>query len=245
MANAQFQKIGQAMDALEQTYNASSGCDIIATIDGIVIGNLNGISFSTTREKAPIYVMGSTDAVSFGRGKRGHAGSLIFTNFDRHALYDIMEGLAVGTTDKYRYYYWRKLHDVPAGGRSTLLGSRDDLVFETLGQELAPCNYSDQLPPFTVSLTAMNEYGNRSVMHILGVELINEGSGISIDDIVTETQMTFVARAILGWKPLGRLSKTGKSAYYSEVIGATNIRDRLNTLTAIKQAELTSQLPAI
>jgi len=54
MPNAQFQKIGQATDALEQTYNASSGCDIIATIDGIVIGNLNGISFSTTREKAPI-----------------------------------------------------------------------------------------------------------------------------------------------------------------------------------------------
>jgi len=70
MPNAQFQKIGQATDALEQTYNASSGCDIIATIDGIIIGNLNGISFSTTREKAPIYCMGSTDAVSFGRGRR-------------------------------------------------------------------------------------------------------------------------------------------------------------------------------
>ena len=35
-----------------QHYNASSGCDIIATINGIVLGNLNGISFSTTREKA-------------------------------------------------------------------------------------------------------------------------------------------------------------------------------------------------
>jgi hypothetical protein len=63
--------------------------------------------------------------------------------------------------------------------------------------------------------------------------------------IVTESQMTFVARAILGWKPLGRLSKTGRSAYSSETIGSTNILERLNTLTAIKQAELTSQLPEL
>lgn len=69
MANASFGSIGAATDAIEQTYNANSGCDIIATIDGIAIGNLNGISFSTTREKAPIYCMGSTDAVSFGRGR--------------------------------------------------------------------------------------------------------------------------------------------------------------------------------
>jgi hypothetical protein len=177
--------------------------------------------------------------------KRGHAGSMIFTNFDRHALYDIMEGLASGTTDKYRYYYWRKMQDIPAGGRSMLLGSRDVVNdLSQLGQELAPCNYSDQLPQFTVTLTAMNEYGNRSVLHILGVELINEGSGLSIDDIVSESQMTFVARAILGWRPLGRLSKTGRNAYSSETIGSTNILERLNTLTAIKQAELTQQLPA-
>ena len=55
-------------DTFTQTYNAHAGTDILATINGIVLGNLNGISFSTTREKAPIYVLGSTDAVAFGRG---------------------------------------------------------------------------------------------------------------------------------------------------------------------------------
>lgn len=57
-----------ANDVFTQTYNSNSGCDILATINGIVLGNLNGISFSTTREKAPIYVLGSVDAVAFGRG---------------------------------------------------------------------------------------------------------------------------------------------------------------------------------
>jgi hypothetical protein len=68
MAQGTFSKVEEITDAIKQSYNSSSGCDIVATIDGILIGNLNGISFSTTREKAPIYVMGSTDAVSFGRG---------------------------------------------------------------------------------------------------------------------------------------------------------------------------------
>ena len=70
MANsAKFDTLTEVTDAIKQTYNSSSGCDIVATIDGVLLGNLNGISFSTTREKAPIYTMGSVDAVSFGRGK--------------------------------------------------------------------------------------------------------------------------------------------------------------------------------
>ena len=191
----------QSSDTFTRTYNSHSGCDIIATINGVVLGNLNGISFSTTREKAPIYTLGSVDAVAFGRGKRGHAGSLIFTNFDRHALYDVKrESEQAGKPLK----YYRKGTDIPAGGRSKLLGYQSyegDLA--ALGVSTpTEANYSDQLPPFTITLTGQNEYGNTSVMAILGVELINEGSGISIDDIVTETQMTFVARSILTWRPL-------------------------------------------
>lgn len=233
--SASFDSLEAVTEGIKQTYNSSSGCDIVATLDGVLLGNLNGISFSTTREKAPIYVMGSVDAVSFGRGKRGHAGSLIFTNFDRHALYDIMEGnFQTSEQDKKRYWYWKKQTDVPAGGRSKLIGKTfSDL--SALGIELAQANYSDQVPPFTITLTSMNEYGNVSVMHIMGVELINEGSGVSIDDIVTETQMTFVARAIIGWRPLqvGRGAKDGTTFNINE----TDILQRLNRLTAVQQAQ--------
>jgi hypothetical protein len=188
-------------DVLTQTYNAHAGTDIIATLNGVVLGNLNGLSFSTTREKAPIYTLGNVDAVAFGRGKRGHAGSMIFTNFDRHALYDVQQALA-GTSQELSYY--AKGTDIPAGGRSMLLGSQSfegDLSF-IQGTNKVASNYSDQIPPFTITLTGQNEYGSVSVMALLGVEFINEGSGISIDDIVTETQMTFVARAIQTWRPL-------------------------------------------
>lgn len=219
-------------EGLQQTYNSMAGTDIVATIDGILIGNLNGISFSTTREKSPIYVMGAVDAVSFGRGKRGHAGSLIFTNFDRHAMYDIMEGTfsSTGEGPEERYKYWKKRTDIPAGGASRLLpgdGGHFDRI-TNLGSERAVANYSDQLPPFTISLVSQNEYGNVSAMHLLGVELINEGSGVSIDDIVTETQMTFVARAIIGWRPISREGGPIKTG---------DIINQLNNLTAVRQAQ--------
>jgi hypothetical protein len=192
---------GNFSDVLTQTYNTHAGTDIIATLNGVVLGNLNGVSFSTTREKAPIYTLGNVDAVAFGRGKRGHAGSMIFTNFDRHALYDVKNALK-GTAQELTYY--AKGTDIPAGGRSILLGSQTfegDLGF-IQSVNKTDANYSDQIPPFTITLTGQNEYGSVSVMALLGVEFINEGSGISIDDIVTETQMTFVARAIQTWRPL-------------------------------------------
>jgi len=202
-------------NTLTQTYNAHAGTDIIATLNGVVLGNLNGISFSTTREKAPVYTLGNVDAVAFGRGKRGHAGSMIFTNFDRHALFDIQKELE-GTDHELMYY--RKGTDIPAGGRSVLLGNDNQIEELTeIGRSWkVPANYSDQIPPFTITLTGQNEYGSISVMALLGVEFINEGSGISIDDIVTETQMTFVARAIQTWRPL---LKGDLRAFDPKVIG--------------------------
>ena len=83
-----------------------------------------------------------------------------------------------------RYQYYAKRSDIPAGGKSKMLGKTLKDLDSNLGSVLSVANYSDQLPPFTVTLTGMNEYGNVTVMHVLGVELINEGSGVSIDDIV-------------------------------------------------------------
>jgi len=62
--------------------------------------------------------------------------------------------------------------------------------------ELAEPWYADQVLPFDVTLSGANEYGAMCAAKVLGVEILNEGSGISIDDAVTEMQATFVARAI-------------------------------------------------
>src|SRR5690606_20141428 len=73
-----------------QTYTTFSGADITASFNGTVIGTLSGFTWSVTREKAPVYTMGSPSPRSFSRGKRGIAGSLIMTTFDRPALYNLI-----------------------------------------------------------------------------------------------------------------------------------------------------------
>lgn len=69
-----------------KTYTAFGGSDITATFNGKVIAELQAITYSITREKVPIYTMGSAEPRSFSRGKRGIAGNLVFTTFNRDAL---------------------------------------------------------------------------------------------------------------------------------------------------------------
>ena len=51
---------------------------------------IQAVSYSVTREKAPVYTRGSPDVRAFSRNKRGLAGSLIWINFDRHALLNVV-----------------------------------------------------------------------------------------------------------------------------------------------------------
>ena len=54
--------------------------------------------------------------------------------------------------------------------------------------------YADEILPFDITITMANEYGQNAVLVIYGVELLNEGSGYSIDSVTTEKAYTFVAR---------------------------------------------------
>jgi hypothetical protein len=61
--------------------------------------------------------------------------------------------------------------------------------------------YMDQIMPFNITLIAQNEYGLSAWKAILGIELLNEGGGLSVDDITNEEQSTYVARAATAWVP--------------------------------------------
>lgn len=69
-----------------KTYTTFGGSDIVATFNGKVIGELQALTYSITREKVPVYTMGSAEPRSFSRGKRGIAGNLVFITFNRDAL---------------------------------------------------------------------------------------------------------------------------------------------------------------
>ena len=205
-----------------RSYNSFSGVDIKAVFGNKTIGELQAISYSITREKAPIYTMGSADPRAFSRGKRGIAGTLIFIVFDRHALLSQLADPTTGLRflsdkDDIRPNYRTSddgdafsstvgQNSNPSAEPAIAARAESDLESVASDQELAVPWYVDQLPPFDVTLAAANEYGSLAVMKVFGVELLNEGYGVSIDDIVSEQQMTYVARSILPWTPVSSAS---------------------------------------
>lgn len=62
--------------------------------------------------------------------------------------------------------------------------------------------HADQVYPFDITMAAQNEYGRASSSAIIGVEIINEGGGVSVDDITNEQQMTYIAITKTPWVPI-------------------------------------------
>ncbi len=73
-----------------------------------------------------------------------------------------------------------------------------ELGYANMINPRAPIEYPDQLPPFNVAIHFANEYGQRARIEIYGAEILNNGIAISIDDVVTEQAMSFVARSLRG-----------------------------------------------
>lgn len=162
------------------TYNSYSGADILATITPrggkpLVFGELQTISYSIHREKVPVRTLGRINPKGISKGPRTIAGSLIFTVFDRHVLKQVIDS-------------W----NIPVKGKPNMYGfSENELI------ELRSRMKTDEMPPFDVTITFENEYGNgKSVIRIYGITILDEGQVMSIDDMMTEQTMSYMAMDI-------------------------------------------------
>jgi len=170
--------------------------------------------------------MGSADPRAFSRGKRGIAGTLIFIVFDRHPLLSAFG--AYQPEANQRLLFLSDIDDVrpeadvtkditsvglanPEQASASVQTAESNITAVDSDQVVAAPWFVDQIPPFDVTLAAANEYGSLAVMRIFGLELLNEGYGVSIDDMVSETQYTYVARTLVGWRPVGNINLTEQS----------------------------------
>lgn len=222
-----------------RTFSSFSGADIVASFNGRVIGELQAISYSVAREVAPVYTIGSPDARSFSKGKRGISGSLVFVQFDRDALMDEMRKEYAGAPSMAKFQQWRTnvgdqfgnagienqilngLKSVSADGSNTYgintwneqmtqLGYGQTGEFDAFAAvgEFTP-EYADQLMPFNITISMANEMGQRAGMEIYGIQLLNEASGFSVDDVITAKAYSFVARKIKGIEAKNAQVQTG------------------------------------
>lgn len=165
-----FGPLGPTTNSVYRKNSTSySGCDIRAVITDSrsgaakIIGNLSTITYSIHREKMPVRSLGRTYPKDFTRGPRTIAGTLVFSIFDRYALYDVAAA--------------KQKFDTGVG----------ESAFSLLG---------DQMAPFDINCVFLNELGDISTLTIYGIELVDEGQVMSINDIYTESTHSYVARDI-------------------------------------------------
>lgn len=130
------------------------------------LGEIQTVSWSIHRDKAPVRTLGKTYASSYVRNTRSIAGSMVFAVFYQHALHELL-------FNNFKYYSTGTIDFDKSQYTSTLL---------------------DQLPPLDISLVFANEYGAVSHMGLYGVEFFQEGATHSVEDIYTENTVSYVAR---------------------------------------------------
>jgi len=217
-----------------KTYTTFSGVDIIAMFDDMVIMTLQGIAVSITREKVPVYCFGRSRPISISRGKRGIAGTLQFVLFDRDALNTLVKD------PDHRYYahqdevnwllntfnqanFYRDVQTAVADGTLAANPFEDGGTSPVAKSVATEAQYMDQIWPFDITLVAQNEYGQGAFSAVIGVEIINEGGGISMDDLTNETQATYIAIHRHPWTPLDDVDRdANNTAYYSSNIRMDN-----------------------
>ena len=87
----------------------------------------------------------------------------------------------------------------------------------------------DQLPPFNLTLLFADEYGNSSSQRRLGVELVTSGDVYSIQDMLSEQTVSYVAADFTPLMPLN------KSSLYGAATGSTVTAPQRTVGTVLNQ----------
>lgn len=172
------------------------------------------------------------------------AGNLVFTVFDRDTLLDALADEVleeesfhrIGGTLNYQAITideWDTQMTQMAVGNNTPAS----LNSETITNNIAPAQrpvYDDEIPPFDITVSFANEYGQKASLVIYGVEILNEGSGFSIDNVTSEKACTFVARRVRYLAPIGASGSPDKigADTIMNTIGSNNSSSTSSTTTS-------------
>lgn len=166
--------VGKGTSIYTKTYTSFSGCDMVATID-IAVPNKNGEVVKVSR------VIGELQTISYS------------IHMDKAPV------RSIGSVNAKDYVY----------GPRTIAGSLVFAMFdkhmaheilmaanEGLGSNMSQMLVMDELPPFNITISMANEYGNKARLAIYQIRIVNEGNVMSVNDVYTENTYQFVATDI-------------------------------------------------
>lgn len=229
----------------QEIFQSLSGSEIHAVFGNIKFADIQMIKYASSRQKAPVYTMGSADLRAIARGPRSINGALIFSHLSKQNLVEKMGEagyqvfLSNDETANYNSAYKKqgaagadgdantlKRQALRASGTIANYGavsqnglSADSGTFDpfAVGEDIYNLSnfgqvqsafLADQLPPFDITLVGIPETAAQGLLDktykpqslvLRGVEFVSEASGTSIEDLVIEKQMSFLARSLQDW----------------------------------------------
>lgn len=178
------------------------------------LAETQSFSWSIYREKDPVRTLGSVYPRAFTRGPRTVSGTIVFTVFYEHVLHEVMK--------LNLRYHSTGTSDVDNYQQTTML--------------------PDQIPPLDLTLIFANEYGAISTMGLYGVEFFQEGGTFSIEDIYSESTISYVARDIDPMRAVGQRNIDSKGIADGWKDTAS---DMLRTKQAMQNGEIYRRNPFI
>ena len=162
-----------------------------------------------------MYTFGSANPRSYSRGKRGIGGTMVFAVFDRDALIDAAKENWANGTNRFQRIggelnmqplsmdEWDKQMTGIASAGVTTTASMDTAIDITNRVAIAAePRYDDEVPPFDITISLANEYGQKATVQIYSVEILNESNGFSMDTVQSQKACTFVAREVQYMRPV-------------------------------------------
>ena len=229
----------------QEIFQSLSGSEIHAVFGNLKFADIQMIKYASSRQKAPVYTMGSADLRAIARGPRSINGALIFSHLSKQNLVEKMGEagykvfLSNDETANYNSAYKKqgaagtpgdantlKRQALRASGTIANYGavsknglSTDSGTFDpfAVGEDIYNLSnfgqvqsafLADQLPPFDITLVGIPETAAQGLLDktykpqslvLRGVEFVSEASGTSIEDLVIEKQMSFLARSLQDW----------------------------------------------
>lgn len=226
-----------------------AGGDLEAYINGILVPNIDAVTWSTSTEIVGQYRFGSRDPSAFTKGKRVIVGSMSFQQWDKHAIleevfrlsdYEANRALTMGRLwDAESIGAYLTVNEptvqgvVSSSGNTggvgtpsiTSVPSTDDALsaintstarglsraeFQQMNLEKIRSTairmgskrvrYTDQIPPFDLTLVGVNANGVAATCTIYGIEIQQETDGKSMNDLNPTVGFSFVAREYDYWR---------------------------------------------
>jgi hypothetical protein len=185
-----------------------SGADTVVIFGDEYVGECMSFTLGINREAGPLYVMGKKSPIAIPKGKRGIGGSFILAQLGYDALLEYVSSIQ---TNPARQQIWVRKDEIvqqvtgstrneysnpntTAAGATATTTQAALLAKQDLWAATTPF-YADQIPPFNVTVVGTNEQGDKMAWRVMGLQILNDGIGVSIDELNIEKRYTYVATA--------------------------------------------------